>query len=150
MTDLKAFAGLVPADHGLVVVSTLRPDGSVHSSVVNAGVLEHPVTGEQVVGLVAMGGSRKLDNLRRDARTTVVVRGGWQWATVEGVADIIGPDDPHPDVDGEQLRQLLRDVFRAAGGTHDDWDEYDRVMAEDRRAAVLVVPRRTYASPGTS
>jgi hypothetical protein len=36
----------------------------------------------------------------------------------------------------------LRQVFRAAGGTHDDWDEYDRVMAADRRAAVLVTPQR--------
>jgi hypothetical protein len=35
-------------------------------------------------------------------------------------------------------------VFVAAGGTHDDWDEYDRVMAEERRAAVLVTPTRIY------
>ena len=26
----------------------------------------------------------------------------------------------------------------AAGGTHEDWVEFDRVMAEERRAAVLV------------
>jgi hypothetical protein len=32
-------------------------------------------------------------------------------------------------------------------GTHDDWDTYDRVMAEERRAAVLITPRRTYSSP---
>jgi hypothetical protein len=38
--------------------------------------------------------------------------------------------------------ELLRKVFQAAGGTHDDWDEYDRVMAADRRAAVLVTPER--------
>jgi len=29
-------------------------------------------------------------------------------------------------------------VFVAAGGTHDDWDEYDRVMAAERRTAVFV------------
>jgi hypothetical protein len=33
-------------------------------------------------------------------------------------------------------------VFTAAGGTHDDWDEYDWVMAEERRTAVLVEPAR--------
>jgi PPOX class probable F420-dependent enzyme len=91
-----------------------------------------------------VGGSRKLANLRRDPRITVVARAGWRWATVEGVAEIIGPDDPHADVDDERLRELLREVFQAAGGTHDDWDTYDRVMAEDRRAAVLVTPRRAY------
>jgi PPOX class probable F420-dependent enzyme len=115
--------------------------------VVNAGVLEHPVRGGQVVGLVATGGSRKLHNLRDDPRATIVVRAGWRWATVEGSAEIIGPDDPRPEVDGEALRLLLRDIFRAAGGTHDDWDTYDRVMAEERRAAVVITPRRVYPNP---
>jgi PPOX class probable F420-dependent enzyme len=127
------------------VVSTLRSDGSIQSSVVNAGVMPHPLTGEQVVGLVAVGGSRKLQHLRRDPRITVVVRAGWRWATVEGEAELIGPDDPHPDIDAEALRLLLRDVFTAAGGTHDDWDTYDRVMAEERRTAVLVAARRAYS-----
>jgi len=36
------------------------------------------------------------------------------------------------------LPGLLRHVFVAAGGTHDDWDEYDRVMAAERRTAVFV------------
>jgi PPOX class probable F420-dependent enzyme len=147
VTDIAAFADLIPADHGLVVLTTLRADGSVQASVVNAGVLPHPVTGERVVGLVAIGGSKKLANLRADPRTAIVARAGWQWATVEGNAEIIGPDDPHPDVDGDALKALLRDVFRAAGGTHDDWDTYDRVMAEERRAAVLVPPRRVYTNP---
>ena len=147
MTDLGQFAELIAAESGLVVVSTLRRDGSIQSSVVNGGVLEHPRDGGRVVGLVVMGGSRKLENLRADPRTTVVVRAGWRWATVEGVAEIIGPDDPRTDVDDAALRQLLRDIFTAAGGTHEDWDEYDRVMASDRRAAVLIRPGRTYQNP---
>lgn len=146
VADLSDFAGLVPLDHGLCTLSTLRRDGSIQSSVVNAGVLEHPLTRRQVVGLVAIGGSRKLRNLRADSRTTITVRAGWRWATVEGEADVIGPDDPHPAVDGEALRLLLRDIFRAAGGTHDDWPTYDRVMAQERRAAVLVTPRRIYTA----
>ena len=116
----------------------------MQSSVVNAGVLDHPVRAGKVVGLVAQGGTRKLHNLRAEPRTTIVVRAGWRWAAVEGTAEIIGPDDPHPDVD---LRMLLQDVFRAAGGTHEDWDTYDRVMAEERRAAVLITPRRVYSNP---
>ena len=146
MTDLSNFRELVPLDNGLCVISTIRRDGTVQSSVVNAGVAEHPVTGEPVVALVAAGRA-KLRNLRADPRCTIVVRGGWRWAAVEGSADIIGPDDPHPDVDGERLRILLRDVFKAAGGRHDDWDDYDRAMAEERRAAVLITPHRIYSNP---
>ena len=67
--------------------------------------------------------------------------------TVEGTAGLVGPDDPHPAFDDEGLRLLLRDIFRAAGGTHEDWDTYDRVMREERRAAVLVTPTRTYTNP---
>lgn len=150
MTDLAAFAELVPLDHGLCVINTLRADGGVQSSVVNAGVLSHPTRGHQVVGFVAIGWARKLRNLRAESRSTIVVRAGWRWATVEGDAEIIGPDDPHPGVEGEAMRLLLRDIFSAAGGTHDDWDTYDRVMAEERRAAVLVSPRRVYTDPRSS
>lgn len=147
MTNLSVFRDVAAGDHNLCVVSTLREDGSVQSSVVNAGVLGHPVADGEVVGLVAMGGSQKLRNLRADPRISVVARAGWQWATVEGTAEIIGPDDAHPAVDGDALRLMLREIFRAAGGTHDDWDAYDRVMADDRRAAVLITPRRSYGTP---
>lgn len=147
MTDLSAFADLVSADKGLCDLITLRSDGSAQASVINAGVLAHPLTGAPVVGLVAIGGARKLAHLRRDPRATIVIRVGWQWVAVEGEAQIIGPDDPHPDVDAERLRTLLREVFVAAGGTHDDWDTYDAVMAQERRAAVLIVPNRVYSNP---
>lgn len=146
MSDLDAFARLVPRDHGLVVVSTARADGTIQSSVVNAGVLPHPVTGRPVVGLVSMGSSRRVANLRRRPRATVVIRAGWNWAGVEGRVDLVGPDDPLEEVDNEGLRVLLRNIFAAAGGTHEDWDEYDRVMAEERRVAVLVEPERTYGT----
>ncbi len=114
-TDLEGFAELIPLDYGLCVVSTLRGDGGVQSSVVNAGVLEHPLRGGRVVGLVATGGSRKLHHLRADPRATIVARAGWRWTAVEGDAEIIG-----------------------------------RVMAEERRAAVLVTPRRVYGNPPAS
>lgn len=146
MTQLSSFIRLVPLGNGLCVLSTARDDGGIHSCVVNAGVLQHPLTDAEVVGLVAAGGTRKLRNLRADPSATIVVRAGWEWAAVEGTADIIGPDDAHADVDSEALRLLLRDIFRAAGGTHDDWDAYDKVMTEERRAAVFVTPRRAYGN----
>ena len=132
MSGLEGFAQLVDGDHGLCVVSTLRPDGTIQSSVVNAGVLPHPVTGEQVVGLVSRGDAHRLANLRVRPRATVVIRAGWQWSAVEGPVELAGPDDPLPGVDAERLRLLLREIFTAAGGTHDDFDAYDRVMADER------------------
>lgn len=148
MTDLGSFARLVARDHGLCVVSVLRPDDSISSSVVNAGVLPHPVTGAQVVGLVSQGGARRLAHLRARPRATVVVRAGWEWAAAEGPVQLIGPDDPADGVDAERLRVLLREVFTAAGGTHDDWDTYDAVMAREHRTAVLISPDRVYSNRG--
>ncbi len=78
---------------------------------------------------------------------TLVWRAGWAWATLEGTAELCGPDDPLPGVDDERLRLLLRDVFAAAGGEHEDYAEFDRVMAAERRAAVLVTPTRIYQNP---
>src|SRR5438309_5486515 len=146
MPDLSLFTRLVPLDNGLCVVSTQRGDGTIQSSVVNAGVLDHPTAGVEVVGFVARGGARKLANLRARPHATVVIRAGWQWAAVEGTAELIGPDDPHSGIDAEGLRLLLRAVFSAAGGTHDDWETYDRVMADERRTAVLVTPERVYSN----
>jgi PPOX class probable F420-dependent enzyme len=146
MTDLADFSRLVTREHGLCVVSTLRADGSIGSSVVNAGVLDHPVTGRPVVGLVARGGSRKLANLRARPQATIVVRAGWEWAAAEGPAGLAGPDDPLPGLDAEGVRLLLRAVFAAAGGTHDDLAAYDQVMAAERRTAVLIEPRRVYSN----
>lgn len=144
MTDLERFAELVPLDHGLVVVSTARADGTIQSSVVNAGVLDHPLTGRPVVAFVAAGSSRRLVNLRARPRATVVIRAGWRWAGVEGPVQLAGPDDTLEGIAGDGLRTLLRDIFTAAGGTHDNWEEYDRVMAEERRVAVLVEPERVF------
>ena len=147
-TDLAPFEALVPLDHGLCVVVTRRPDLTPHATVVNAGVLPHPLTDEPVVGLVVAGGTRKLAHLRADPTVTVVLRAGWQWTAVDGTAQLVGPDDRHPDIDDEGLRLLLRQIFTAAGGTHDDWDAYDRTMLDERRTAVLVAPTKVYSNPG--
>ena len=76
----------------MVVVT--RADGTPVVSVVNAGVLEHPVTGDPVVGFVARGDARKLPNLRARPRVTVVFRSGWDWVAVEGDAELAGANDP--------------------------------------------------------
>ena len=149
MASIEYVRDLVRRDHGLAVVVTQRGDGSPQASIANAGVLAHPVSGDPVVGLVVQGDTRKHVNLRRRPRATVVFRAGWEWVAVEGSVDLAGSDDPLDGLDAGRVPQVLRDVFGAAGGTHDDWDEYDRVMAAEGRLAVLVDPERVYSNPGT-
>ncbi|MCX2710910.1 TIGR03618 family F420-dependent PPOX class oxidoreductase [Mycolicibacterium sp. J2] len=146
MPTLAEAAALASADQGLAVVSTLRADATIQSSLINAGVLAHPVTAEPVLAFVTYG-RVKLANLRRRPQISVTFRSGWQWATVEGHAELAGPADPQPWLtDPDRLRLLLREIFTAAGGAHDDWDTYDRVMREQDRTAVLVTPTRVYGN----
>lgn len=146
MTTLSDAVALAAGESGLAVISTVRADGTVQASLVNVGKLAHPETGESVLGFTTYG-KVKLANLRERPQLAVTFRNGWQWATVEGRAELAGPDDTQPWLaDAERLRLLLREVFTAAGGTHDDWDEYDRVMASERRAVVLIAPTRVYSN----
>jgi PPOX class probable F420-dependent enzyme len=145
MTTLDEAVALAAAESGLAVVSTVRADGSVQASLVNVGVLPHPASGQPAVGFTTYG-KVKLGNLRARPQLAITFRNGWQWATVEGRAELAGPDDAAPWLADAELRLLLREVFTAAGGTHDNWPEYDRVMAEERRAVVLIEPTRVYSN----
>jgi PPOX class probable F420-dependent enzyme len=127
----------------LAVLAVARPDGSVQASVVSVGVHDDPVDGTPSIGVVAMGGAAKLRLLRTNPQATVIVREGTQWCAVAGRIRLVGPDDP---ADGVDVAELLRSVYRAAGGTHGDWDEYDRVMAADRRCAVFVHAERVWSN----
>jgi PPOX class probable F420-dependent enzyme len=132
MADIELARSLGAQDNGLVVVATTRTDGTIQTSVVNAGIVD----GE--VAFVARQDTAKIANLERTGRASVTFRAGWSWCAVEGPARVAGADP-----------QLLRDVFTAAGGTHDDWDEYDRVMAAEGRVAVFVAPERVTSNPGS-
>jgi PPOX class probable F420-dependent enzyme len=138
---------LIALDNGLASVSTVRPDGTLQSTVVNAGIVPHPVSERPVAAFVAREGTHKLGHLRTDPRATLLWRAGWAWATVEGAVELCGPEDPLAGVDAEGLRLLLREIFEAAGGKHEDFAEYDRVMQAERRVAVLVSPTRIYQNP---
>ncbi|MET1074973.1 MAG: TIGR03618 family F420-dependent PPOX class oxidoreductase [Umezawaea sp.] len=145
MATLADAAALCRADDGLAVISTLRADGGIQASVVNAAFTRHPLDDADVVAFVTYG-RVKLANLRARPRLGVTVKSGWEWVTVEGGAEIGGRDGPDGRIDAERYRLLLREVFTAAGGVHDDWDAYDRVMAEQRRAVVFVRPARVYGN----
>jgi PPOX class probable F420-dependent enzyme len=145
VASLDDLVALAAEESSLVVVSTARADGTIQSSVVNAGLLEHPLDGGPALTFVTYGPA-KLANLRARPWLTVTARSGWRWAAAEGTVQVVGPDDPVDGVDDERLRRLLREVFTAAGGTHDDWDAYDAEMRAQRRAAVLLTPTRVYSN----
>jgi PPOX class probable F420-dependent enzyme len=138
MTSLARVAELAAPENWLAVLVTIRPSGTPSVSVVNAGIVADPVTGD----------TAKLANLRRNPHATLVFRSTWEWVAVHGTARIAGPDDPLPGLAPAAVPQLLRDIYHAAGGTHPDLDEYDRQMVADRRAAVLLTPQRFSTNPG--
>ena len=140
MATIDDVSRLLADDHGLSVVSTVRAPGRVLSSVVNCGIHPHPGTGESCVAFVSGGDAARLRHIRAGSEVTVTVRRSWVWLGVSGPATILGPDDG--ELGAEDVRLLLRSVFQAAGGSHEDYGEFDRVMANERRAAVFVSPVR--------
>ena len=120
------------------VVNTHQRNGAVQSSIVVTGVHDGTVAFVSV-----NGGSAKVRNLRDDPRCTLLaVTDDWSsYVTVEGRVRLYDDDN----TGAEELRLLLRDVFKACGdGTHSDWEEYDRIMRRQRAVVVLVQPERVY------
>lgn len=146
---LQRFEELAALDRHLAVSVTANADGSSQVAVVNVGVVEDPIDHGTCVAFVTRRGA-KLANLRRRPSITLVVRAGWEWIAVTGRVSLIGPDDPHPHIDDDGRRALMRGIYAAAGGQHPDLAEYDRVMAVERRCAVLVRPDRFVTNPAGS
>src|SRR3954452_5008707 len=116
MTTLDDVAALAAREHGLAVVSTLRADATIQTSVVNAGRLAHPSSGRPVLGFVIYG-RVKLANLRARPQVTLTFRSGWEWIAVEGRAELAGPDDPRPWLpDAPGLALALRGGVTPARG----------------------------------
>ena len=146
--QLDRIRELSAPEHGLAVAITSRASGSPRASVVNAGVLDHPVTGEPVVAFVSRGTARKLSDIRARPEVTVVFRSGWQWVAVEGRAELAGPDDRLGELGKDETTRLLRATYAAAvGGSADDWAAIDESMAAERQTAVLLRIVRVYPPP---
>lgn len=142
MPDLDDVRSFLAEETGLATISTTQKDGRVLSSVANCGVVDHPVTGKPVVALVSRGNAARIGHIRRGSEMTISVRRGWSWVSVTGTADLVGPKDIPDSMDTDAVRVLLREIYTAAGGTHDDWDEYDQAMVDDNRTAIFVQPNR--------
>ena len=138
LSEVEAWEFLAGGHTG--ILTTLRRDGSVHNTVVNAGVIHHPVTGEPVAAFVGRAGTLKLQHLRATPSATLCWRAGWAWCTAEGLAQLVGPDDPHLEVAPATLPALLRAIYTAAGG-----GEHDTGRRKARRRSADPVGERTYS-----
>ena len=120
------------------VISTFQRNGAMQGSIVVCGAYQGNAAFVSV-----RGNSAKVRNLRRDPRCTVLtVIPDWRsYVVVEGEATL----KDFKNTDGEELRLLLRDVYRACGDKdHPDWEEYDRAMRQQDAVVVLVRPDRVY------
>ena len=121
------------------VLTTFRRNGAAQMSIVTTGAYSDGAA------FTTTEDRAKLSNLKRDPRCSLLVshESWWGYVVLEGRARVMAPDN----TGAEELRLALRDVYRAASGEeHPDWDEYDRAMVDDRRAAVVVVPEHVYGT----
>lgn len=127
------------AQNHQAVMTTFRRNGAAQMSIVTVGAFRDGVA------FTTTAGRAKLPNLVRDPRCSLLVskQDWWGYVVLEGRAQVLAADN----TDAAELRQALRDVYRAATGQeHPDWDEYDAAMVKDRRAAVVVVPDHVYGT----
>lgn len=120
------------------IVTTHQADGAAQTSIVVCGAYEG-----NAAFVAVYGKSRKVKNLRRDPRCTVLaVTNDWRsWVTVEGEAQLFD----YSNTEQEKMRVMFREIFRACGDRdHPDWEEYDQAMIDQQAVAVLVRPQRVY------
>ena len=120
------------------VITTMQRNGAMQNSIVVCGAYQGNAAFVSV-----RGSSAKVRNLRRDPKCTVMaVDDNWRGCVmVEGQARLFD----YRNTDHEEMRQLLRHVYRACGDKdHPDWEEYDRAMVEQDAVVVLVEPQRVY------
>jgi len=121
--EARAF---VASNHQAVLI-TRRSAGGVQSSPVTVGV-----DGDGKVVISSRETAYKVRNLRRDPHAVLCVfTDGFigPWLQLEGAAEIISMPGA---LDG------LIDYYRRISGEHPDWDDYRRVMAEDRRVLIRI------------
>ena len=119
------------------VLTTFRRDGAAQMSIVTVGPYR------EGVAFTTTEDRAKLHNLRRRPQCSLLVaRENWSaYIVLQGAAQVFSAGN----ADGEELRLMLREVFRTAAGIeHPDWAEYDRAMVAQRRSAILVVPEQIY------
>lgn len=134
--ELTSTLELAAAYHNGVLV-TLKRDGRPQLSNIT-----YVVGSDGFIRVSVTDGRAKAANLRRDSRASLYVTRPdfWSYFVIEATAEL-SPTAAAPD---DATVDELVDVYRAAQGEHPDWEEYRRVMVEDRRLVVRLHPERAY------
>lgn len=123
--------------HQGVLVTRRRDGGPQMSNIVYAmapdGMARISVTDDRA----------KTKNLRRDPASTLYVPGDsfWSYVVFDGTASLTPPTEAPDDETAEELVALYREI---RGEDHPDWDEYRRVMVDERRLVVRFRPTHAY------
>lgn len=123
-------------DNRRSVLITLRKDGRPQSSnvmhVVTDGTFEVSVTDDRA----------KTRNVRRDPRVSLHVSAPdfWSYVVVDGTA----ATTPVARRTDDDTVEALVAYYRSAAGEHPDWDDYRRVMVEEKRLLLRITPERAY------
>lgn len=149
---LTTLNSVIEAAGGLAVVAYATGD-RVPAGLINAGLLEHPVTKAPAIVHVAYGDSRRVARLAEAANCTFTWHDGRKWLAAEGKAELVfGPwddrasrNDPRLALGERSYLELLRAIYASAGGgEHPNWSEFDATMRDEKRVAVLVSVDRLY------
>ena len=127
------------SDHATGVLLTIRSNGRPQAS-----NIVYAVDDQGIARISVTDDRAKTANLRRDPRASLHVASEdfWQYVVVEADAELT-PVTAEP---GDLTSHELRELYRAVSGEHDDWDDYDRAMIEQRRLVVRLHPTRAYGA----
>ena len=135
--EFKEVVPFLQANHR-GVITTCRRNGGFQTSIVVCG------TYEGYGAFVSVhGSSAKVRNMRHNPHCSMLaVSSDWRgYVVVEGETTL----KDARNTDGEELRVLLRQLFRSCGDKeHPDWEEYDQAMISQNAVGVLVRPDRVY------
>jgi len=88
----------------------------------------------------------KFKNLRRDPTCSILISATDWWSgfiVVDGTADMTWSGNSEP----ESLRMARREIYSATTRRRaTDWDEYDRLVDEDKRVALIIRPEHMYGT----
>ena len=132
--DFKDMENLLE-ENRIAVATTYRRDGRPQMSLVNVA------STDGALAFTTPGYSAKAANLKRDPRCALLLaRPNWRgYGVLDGDAEVMGSHNTDP----EELRLTMRKVYQQAiGKEHPDWEEFDRVMLEERRVIVFLRPGR--------
>lgn len=129
--------------HSEGVLVTLRRDGRPQMSNILYRMDVYGRATEGTARISVTDSRAKTANLRRDPRASLYVPGGsfWSYLVLDGTVELSGVAS---DTDDEVVEELVA-LYRAVRGEeHPDWEEYRRVMVEERRMVARFRPSHAY------